>query len=157
LTLGDMEAIFRDVPLIQHISPQVDGNVQLVSERSNWTTRSRGVSPDYLPIKRWSISLGAVFTDEDVASGRNVILIGQTVRERLFGPEDPIAKVVRMNGQPYEVVGVLAAKGQSATGFDQDDTVFVPYTTAFKKIVAPGVTWVDDIVCSATSPEAVAP
>ena len=157
LTLGDMEAIAREVPLIHRISPQVDGTVQLVTERSNWTTRSRGVAPDYLAIKRYSVASGALFTAEDVASAKSVILIGETVRKQLFGAEDPIGQIVRVNGQPHEIVGVLAPKGQSATGFDQDDAVMVPYTTALKKQRAPGIVWVDDIVCSANDPASVKP
>src|SRR5262249_40164652 len=96
-------------------------------------------------------------TDEDLAKARNVILIGQTVRERLFGEEEPSGKVVRVNGQVYEVVGLLKPKGQSASGSDQDDTVMVPYTTALKKLRPPGIAWVDDIVCSAVTPAAVVP
>ncbi|MDB4936893.1 MAG: Macrolide export ATP-binding/permease protein MacB [Labilithrix sp.] len=157
LTLGDAEAIAREVTLIQNISPQVDGNVQLVSPRSNWSTRSRGVAAAYLTIKRFSLASGAVFTDEDIGSARNVLLMGQTVRERLFGTENPVGQVVRMNGQPFEVVGLLAPKGQSATGADQDDVVMVPYTTANRKLRPVGQAWLDDIVCSAASPEAVAP
>src|SRR5262249_44002469 len=124
--------------------------------RTNWKPYARGVAPDCLPIKRWNITSGSVFTAEDVASAKNVILIGQTVRERLFGEDDPIGSLVRVNGQPYEVVGLLTAKGQSASGSDQDDTVFVPYMTALKKLRPPGISYVDDIVCSATSPEDVA-
>lgn len=155
LTLGDMEAISREVPLIQRISPQIDGTVQLVSERSNWTTRSRGVAPDYLAIKRYTIREGAAFTMEEVAGARNVVLLGETVRRQLFGAEDPVGRIVRVNGQPHEVLGVLAPKGQSATGTDQDDAIMVPYTTALKKQRAPGVAWVDDIVCSAVDASSV--
>jgi putative ABC transport system permease protein len=157
LTLGDAEAIAREVPFIQRVSPQVDGNVQLVSAQSNWSTRSRGIAASYLTIKRFAVAAGAVFTDEDVGSGRNVVLMGQTVRERLYGAENPVGQVVRMNGQPFEVIGLLAPKGQSATGADQDDVVMVPYTTANRKLRPVGQAWLDDIVCSAVSPEAVAP
>jgi putative ABC transport system permease protein len=157
LTLGDMEAIKREVPSITRISPQVDGTVSLVSERSNWTTRSRGVSPDYLAIKRYAVASGALFTNEDVASAKSVIVLGETVKKQLFGPEDPIGQLVRVNGLPHEVIAVLAPKGQSASGTDQDDAVWVPYTTALKKQRAPGIVWVDDIVCSAADPGSVKP
>lgn len=157
LTLGDMEAIAREVPLVHRISPQVDATVQLVSDRSNWTTRSRGVSPDYLAIKRYAIGAGAAFTAEDIAGARSVVLIGETVKTQLFGREDPIGQLVRVNGQPHEIVGVLAPKGQSATGMDQDDAIMVPYTTALKKQRAPGIVWVDDIVCSAVDADSVKP
>jgi putative ABC transport system permease protein len=157
LTLGDMAAIAREVPTVARVSPQIDGTVQLVTERGNWTTRSRGVAPAYVAIKRFPLAAGDVFTDDDVTAARNVLLLGQTVRARLFGDEDPIGQLVRVNGQPFAVSGLLAPKGQSATGQDQDDVVMVPYTVAIKKLRPPGVTWVDDIVCTATSPEAVAP
>jgi putative ABC transport system permease protein len=157
LTVADRDAILREVPLIARSSPQVDASVQIVSDKSNWMTRGRGISQDYLPIKRWEIQAGSVFSDDDLAQARNVILLGQTVRERLFGEEDPIGKVVRVNGQVYEVTGLLKAKGQSASGSDQDDTVMLPFTTALRKLRPPGQIWVDDVVCSAISPAAVKP
>jgi putative ABC transport system permease protein len=156
LTIGDMEAIYREVPLIHRISPQIDGSVIIASARANWTTRSRGIAPDYLAIKRFDVSSGAVFSDEDVRVGRNVLVIGQTVRKQLFGDEDPVGQPLRVNAQPFVVVGLLAPKGQSATGQDQDDVVMVPYTTAVKKLRPFGMTWVDDIVCSAAAPDSVA-
>jgi putative ABC transport system permease protein len=155
LTVGDMQAILEDVPLVRRASPQVDASVQIVSERSNWKTTSRGIAPDYLAIKRWVVGAGAPFTDDDVGSARNVILLGQTVRERLFGPEDALGKIVRVDGQPFEVVGMLAPKGQSASGYDMDDTAMVPYTTSLKELRPPGIPYVDDIVCSAISADAV--
>ena len=157
LTLGDMEAIKRDVHSIDRISPQLDGNVTVVSERGNWSTRFRGVAPDYLPIKRFATAQGSPFTDDDVAARRDVVLLGQTVVEHLFPADSPLGQNVRMNGQSFTVVGVLAPKGQSATGQDQDDTVMLPYTSAMKKLRAQNITWVDDIVCSAESAAAVTP
>src|SRR5205085_3008574 len=111
--------------------------------------RSRGVAPAYLAIKRYAVSEGDPFTDEDVAAARNVLLIGQTVRAQLFGEANPIGELVRVNAQPFTVAGILAPKGQSATGQDQDDVIMVPYTVAIKKLRPAGITWVDDIVCSA--------
>jgi putative ABC transport system permease protein len=157
LTLGDMEAIAREVPLVEKVSPQIDGTVQLVSARSNWTTRSRGISAAYLPIKRFDVARGGVWTDEDLATARNVLVMGETVRKQLFAEDDAVGQVVRVNGQPFTIVGLLAPKGQSAMGQDQDDVVMVPYTTAIKKLRPLGMAWVDDIVCSAVSPEAVVP
>jgi putative ABC transport system permease protein len=155
LTLGDMEAIAREVPTVRRISPQIDGTVAITSQRSNWTTRSRGIHPDYLPVKRYDLEAGAVFTDEDIGAARNVLVIGQTVRTQLFGPEDPIGADVRVNGLPFVVIGLLAPKGQSAVGQDLDDIVMVPYTTALKKLRPKGMMWVDDIVCSAESSDAI--
>ncbi|HEX4516237.1 MAG TPA: ABC transporter permease [Polyangiaceae bacterium] len=157
LTIADMEAIARDVPLIRRISPQVDGSVAIVSAHANWTTRARGIRPDYLPIKRYDIAAGDIFSEEDVSGARNVMVIGRTVQEQLFRDESPVGASVRVNGQPFVVVGVLAPKGQSATGQDMDDVVMVPYTTAIKKLRPFGMNWVDDIVCSAESRDAIAP
>jgi putative ABC transport system permease protein len=156
LTIDDAEAILHEVPLIQRMSPQVDGTVLLVAREHNWTTRSRGILPDYLDIKRWEIEAGAPFTLDDVSRAANVCLIGRTVSDRLFGGESPVGQIVRIGGQPFEVTGLLGAKGQSADGRDQDDTIFVPYTTALKKIRGGGgPPWVDDIMCSALTPEAI--
>jgi putative ABC transport system permease protein len=157
LTLSDLDAIAREVPLIERISPQIDGSVVIASAHANWTTRSRGIAPDYLTIKRFDISSGNLFSEDDLRSAANVLVIGQTVKTQLFGDDDPVGQSLRVNAQPFVVAGVLAPKGQSATGQDQDDVIMVPYTTAIKKLQPVGVMWVDDIVCSAVSTEAVAP
>lgn len=154
LTLGDAEAIRREVPLIERLSPQVDGGVLAIYGDRNWTTRYRGIAPDYIAIKSWRLAAGSLFTEEDLERASNVCVIGQTVRERLFGSIDPIGRIIRVAGQPFEVVGVLAPKGQSATGQDQDDTLMLPYTTAQKKLRGNGLAWLDDILCSAIAPEA---
>ena len=157
LTLGDEEALRAEIPLIKRASPQVDGSVLAIYGDRNWPTRYRGVAPEYLDIKRWVIARGATFTDDAMSRADNVCIIGQTVRVKLFGEEDPIGKVIRLGTQPFEVVGLLAPKGQSATGQDQDDTLMLPHTTAQKKLRGGSVAYLDDILCSAMSPEAVGP
>lgn len=157
LTMEDDEAIRAQIPLIKSVSPNVDGSVLLVRGDRNWTSRYRGVTPEYLEIKRWRIAEGAPFTDDAVLHAANVCLIGETVRNRLFGNEPAVGEIVRIGVAPFEVVGVLAHKGQSANGQDQDDTVMMPYTTVQKKLRVRGVTWLDDIMCSATAPEDVDP
>ena len=157
LTLEDEEAIRTEIPFIRSASPQVDGSVLAVYGDRNWSSRYRGVAPEYLPIKRWVIERGSVFSDDAVSHATNVCVIGQTVRAQLFGEEDPIGHVIRLGAQPFEVVGLLAAKGQSATGQDQDDTIMLPHTTAQKKLRGGGIAFLDDILCSAVSPEAVGP
>jgi putative ABC transport system permease protein len=158
LTMEDADAIARDVPLISRISPQVDGNALLITGQLNWTTRVRGETPAYLAIKKWDVALGASFSDEDVVQAANKVILGQTVRQRLFGEADPVGQIVRIQRVAFEVVGVLGAKGASADGRDQDDWVLIPYTTAQSKLRGKTVTpWVDDILCSAVSPEAVQP
>jgi putative ABC transport system permease protein len=155
LTPDDLEAILREVPLIKRASPNVDGTLLIAYGDRNWTTHYRGVSPEYIDIKSWHIAEGTSLTDDAMQRAANVCLIGQTVRERLFGSGNAVGEKVRIGVHPFEVAGVLAPKGQSATGQDQDDTVMVPYTTAQMKLRAKGVTWLDDILCSAASAEAV--
>lgn len=157
LMLGDADAILREVPEIRRVSPNLDGTLLAVHETHNWTTHYRGVSPDYLEIKRWTIASGGAFTDEDVERASDVCLVGETVKQKLFGGEDAVGEVVRIGMQPFRVVGVLAPKGQSATGQDQDDTIMFPYTTAMKKIRGGGQVLLDDILCSARGPEDIAP
>jgi putative ABC transport system permease protein len=157
LLLDDMEAIQREVPLLKNVSPNIDGKVLVAYQRQNWTTGYRGVYPSYLDIKRWQVAEGAAFTDQQNELATSVCLIGETVRQRLFGAGNAIGEAIHIAGQPFEVVGVLAPKGQSAFGTDQDDTVMLPYATAQKKIRGKGGTWLDDVLCSAVSAEAVNP
>ena len=153
LTLDDAMAIKRQIPLIKSVSPNVDGSIQVIYGNQNWFTGYRGVSPEYFDIKRWVVDQGAAFTADDVENAADVCAIGRTVREQLFGAEDPIGKVIRLNGLPMKVVATLMPKGLSMSGQDQDDTILMPYTVVQKKIK--GVTWLDDILCSAVSQDAV--
>lgn len=157
LMLDDAEAIRREVPLISRISPQIDGTIHVIHGDRDWTTRFRGETPDYFAIKRWTVAAGAAFTDQDVAESASRIMIGETVRQQLFGADDPVGATVRASGQLFEVIGVLAPKGQSAEGRDQDDWILLPYTTAHAKLRGKGPFWLDDILCSAIAPEAVNP
>jgi len=157
LTVEDAQAILREVPLIKSVSPHVDSKVSVAFGNRNWTTQYRGVAPEYLEIKRWQLAEGVAFTDEQVEQAANVCVIGQTVRDQLFGPEKAVGQDIRLNNQLCQVIGVLAPKGQSAMGWDQDDTLLLPFTTAQKKLRGKGFTWVDDIMCSAISAQAVNP
>jgi putative ABC transport system permease protein len=157
LTIEDAEAIRREVPAIRRISPQIDGTINLVHGNRNWTTRFRGETPEYLAIKRWEVVQGMPFSQEDVEQSASKVLIGNTVRTHLFGNDDPVGQTVRSSRQLFEVVGVLAAKGQSGDGRDQDDWILLPYTTAKTKLRGIGPLWLDDILCSAETPAAVNP
>jgi putative ABC transport system permease protein len=157
LTVADGEAIGRDVPLIKRVTPNVDGRAQIVWGNRNWNTHWRGIDVTYFDIKRWAVREGAPFLENDVREARSVMLLGETVREKLFGPQDAVGQVVRVNQQLFTVVGVLARKGQTAMGQDQDDTIILPWTSAQKKLRGKSQTWLDDILCSAVAPEAVAP
>ena len=153
LTVGDATAILQQVRLVKSVSAQVDGSVQIVYGNQNWSTIYRGEGPDYFEIKRWTVRTGVPFTEEDVRRGADVCVIGETVRQQLFGGEEPLGKVIRVSDVPCKVIGTLAPKGQSWFGQDQDDTIIMPYTTVQKKIA--GITWLKDIMCSAISPAAV--
>ena len=153
LTLEDGKAVLEQIGLIKSMSPNVDSRVQVVYGNLNWGTTYRGVSPEFLEIRKWEIASGAAFTQSDVTNASSVCLLGQTVVDGIFGEEDPVGKIVRVNDMPCRVVGTLQAKGASATGQDQDDFILIPYTTAQRRIN--GVTWLDDIYFSAISREAL--
>ncbi|MFI5111833.1 MAG: ABC transporter permease [Terriglobales bacterium] len=155
LMQSDVEAIIKQVPLIKLVSANVDSHTQVVYANKNWFTGYRGVAPEYFQIKRWPMSLGAPFTQADVDRASDVCVIGETVRQQLFDIEDPIGKVIRVGTLPCLVMGVLVARGQTGFGNDQDDTIVMPYTTAQKKLK--GTSWLDDIVCSAVTAEAINP
>jgi putative ABC transport system permease protein len=155
LTVRDVEGIREAVPLVKSVSPNIDGRVQVIYGNQNWYTQYRGVTPEYLGIRRWTIARGASFTHQDVTLSANVGLLGKTTAGMLFGEADPIGKMIRVGSQPVRVIGLLAPKGETATGQDQDDTILMPSTTVQHKIK--GASWLDDIMCSAISPEAVGP
>mgnify|MGYP005810092577 CR=1 FL=1 len=155
LTVEDATAIGKQIRLIKAVSPHVNARLQVVYGNRNWNTMYRGVSPEYLQIKRWDVVQGVPFTHDDVDRAASVCLIGKTLVDQLFVPENPIGKTIRVGTMPCQVIGVLAERGQSGFGQDQDDTMWLPYTTAQKKLK--GITWVDDIMLSAVSQEAVNP
>jgi putative ABC transport system permease protein len=149
LVVADAGAIKTLTGLVTNVSPQVDTGVQLVYGNQNWRSIVRGESPEYLLVKQWAVVMGESFTEEDVRAARNVCVLGQTVWKRLFFSDDPIGQTIRVKSLPCRVIGVLAPKGASAMGQDQDDMFLMPYTTVQKKIK--GHYWLDDIICSATS------
>ncbi len=155
LTIGDARAIKQQVPLITLMSPQVDTGVQVVYGNQNWSTQVRGVSPEYITIRRWQIERGTMFTENEVEGADDVCVLGATVARFLFPDEDPIGKSIRVKNLPCRVIGVFAAKGQSATGQDQDDMFLMPWTAVQRKVM--GITWLDDIMLSAASDDAIAP
>jgi putative ABC transport system permease protein len=155
LKLSDARAIQQQVPVVSKVSPGVGSQAQVVYGNQNWFTRLRGVSPAYLEIRRWVIASGSAFSQREVDSAANVCLIGQTVVENLFGDEDPVGKIIRVQNLPFRIIGVLASKGQSPFGNDEDDTLIVPFTTVQKKVA--GIDWLQFIVCSAVSQEAIHP
>ena len=130
LVMADAIAIKNQVSLIKSVSANVDDPVQVIYGNQNWHTSYRGVSPEYFDIKRWYVGQGAFFSQDDVDRAADVCVLGRTVRDQLFGVNDPIGKVIRINNLPCKVVATLVPKGLSLSGQDQDDTVIIPYTMA---------------------------
>jgi putative ABC transport system permease protein len=109
--------------------------MQIVNGNRNWNGPVNGVSPSYLTIRDWSFSSGGPFTQTDLDSAARVALIGQTIVDNLFDPgEEPVGAIIRLKNVPFRVIGVLSPKGQSAQGSDQDDVIFIPFTTAERKV-----------------------
>lgn len=134
LTLEDAKAIADQIPLVTHVTPNVDGHAQVVFGNQNWSTQMRGVSADYLFVKKLAVEHGTIFDQGEIDRADNVCVVGVTVSNYLFvNHEDPIGQTIRVANQPCKVIGLLEAKGQSATGQDQDDTIIMPYTTVMKK------------------------
>jgi putative ABC transport system permease protein len=152
--IPDDATAIRDLPGVQYVAPGVDQGAQIVAGNQNWFTRISGTDVDLPLIRSWGVASGQFFTSEDVRSAAKVAVIGETVRTMLFGEEvDPIGQIIRVRNQPFKVVGVMAPKGQSAMGQDQDDAVFAPYTTVQKKFR--GITYIQNITVSAASADNV--
>jgi len=152
LTVDDLQAILREVPLIRSGAPGVGAGGQVVYGNLNWNTRILGTTPEYFEVRNWPVQAGTLFSDEDVDAAQNVCVLGQTVVDNLFGPENPVGKTIRIGNLPFRVLGVMSSKGQSAMGDDQDDRIMAPYTTVQKKIA--GITWLHFMSMSAISREA---
>ena len=126
----DREAILRECTAVRAAAPLVKTNPQLIYGNKNWSpSNTNGSTPEYLDIHNWPIAYGTMFSDQDVRSGSQVCVIGQTVVRELFDTENPVGKTIRLNNLSFKVVGVLAKKGANMTGWDQDDTLVVPWTT----------------------------
>ena len=135
LTEDDARAMERELDSIQVAAPTVRGGVQVIAGNANWSTALVGVTPGFLEARDWETAVGRPLTQEDLDGATKVALLGQTVVQNLFGGTDPIGQVIRIKKVPLTVVGVLARKGQSTQGQDQDDTVLVPLSTAKKKVL----------------------
>ena len=134
LNVDDAKAIQAEIPGVKYVAPNLGGAAQVVFGNQNWSTVISGITPEVLDIREWPLSLGRPFTQQDVDGATKVCLLGQTVVDNLFGGIDPIGQVIRIKNVPFTVIGVLASKGQSTMGQDQDDTIIVPLTTAQKKL-----------------------
>jgi putative ABC transport system permease protein len=149
LTPDDAAAI-QQVQGVQYKAAGVNTRGQVVAGNMNWNTQIQGTDVDLPAIRSWPTIDGTFFTPVDVATASKVAAIGTVVRDQLFGPDiSPVGDVIRINNQPFTVVGVMASKGQSGMGTDQDDVIFVPYTTVMKKLR--GITFIQNVTVSAAS------
>jgi putative ABC transport system permease protein len=135
LSEADAKDLVAQCPDIALATPTVRGGAQVVFENNNWATIIFGATPDYLLIRDLSIADGAAFSQQDVVGATKVALLGKTVVNNLFGDADPIGQTIRIKQVPFTVVGVLAPKGQSSTGQDQDDVILLPISTAKRKVI----------------------
>jgi putative ABC transport system permease protein len=155
LTADDAESI-RRVNGVAYVSPGVRTRQQIIAGAQNWSANIEGVSADLPMIRSWPLEYGTFFGPGDVANDEKVCVIGTEVRDTLFGQgANPVGRQVRIGIHPFTVVGVLQSKGQSSGGDDQDDAVFIPYTTAQKRLM--GVDYLRTISISAATAEGVAP
>jgi len=154
LRVDDAKAILNEIPAVKYVAPGLGGGAQVVFGNQNWSTIVNGYTPEVLEIREWPLASGRSFTQQDIDGATKVCLLGQTVVDNLFGGIDPMGQIIRIKLVPFTVIGVLAPKGQSTQGQDQDDTIIVPLTTAQKKLFGmqfPGmVRW---ILVQATEPE----
>ncbi len=136
LTVGDAQAIADGggpIALVTYMDRQAG---QVVSGNRNWSTSIQGTTSNYFAIRDWQPSIGRIFTDSEEKAGAAVCLLGQTVVDNLFGEgQNPVGATVRVKNFPMKIIGVLAVKGQSSYGQDQDDVVIVPFNTAERKVL----------------------
>jgi putative ABC transport system permease protein len=153
LVYEDLQAILRECPAVAAAAPGTQTSSQVVFGNDNWATRIVGTEPQYFTIRAWPLQSGVYFEQAQVEQNANVAVIGETVRKNLFPVTDPLGQTVRIKNLPFTIIGVLQPKGSSAgMGDDQDDQVFVPFTTHQKKLT--GETWLRYLMVSAVSLEA---
>ena len=154
LTDEDVFAMDREIPTIAAASPIVNASGQMVFGNQNWFVRIQGSNEKFPQIREWKIEQGEFFTDADVRSASRVVVLGKTVGDKLFPGIDPIGQTIRVRNLPFRVVGVLAAKGQSMVGQDQDDTAVMPYTTVQRKLLGQQIPSINQAMISSVSQQA---
>ena len=154
LTAEEALAVAREIPGVVAVSPEVRDRQQIMGNGLNWNTQVLGESPDYLSIRAWELSDGAMFGETDIAGATKVAVIGKTIADQLFAGTDPIGQTLRIRNLPFKIIGVLKPKGFNFFGSDQDDTVILPYTSAMRRVM--GRTYLSAILIQAQSPEQMA-
>ncbi|OIO68843.1 MAG: multidrug ABC transporter substrate-binding protein [Zetaproteobacteria bacterium CG_4_9_14_3_um_filter_49_83] len=115
-------------------APMVQSGVQVVYGPNNWGTTAIGTTADYLQIRNWELASGRDFSDSEMQSGMRVAMIGQDVASELFGRDDPVGRMMRIQQSPFRIIGLLSIKGQSLDGRSQDDAILVPLRTAQRQL-----------------------
>lgn len=136
LTVNDALDLRKKLPTLHETGWAKRDVMQIVYGNQNVNVPVNGISPTYLTIRDWSFTSGGPFTEEEMEATSRVALLGQTVVDNLFASgEDPVGKMIRIKNVPFRIIGVLAPKGQSPTGNDQDDVIFIPFTTAERRVL----------------------
>ncbi len=134
LTLADADKLRNESQTLAAVSPVIIGRSQVIAPAGNWRTAINGVDTDYQTIRDWQTDAGAFFGPEDVRAARSVAVLGRTVAQRIFADSDPVGQEIQIAALRFKVAGVLAPKGQTASGSDSDDVILVPYTTAATRL-----------------------
>jgi len=135
LTEDDSIAIAKEISTVQVTAPFMRGGAQIVASGQNWATTVYGVDPGWFEAREWEVESGRLFEPEEIQRGLQVALIGETVAKNLFAGIDPLRQIIRVRNVPFTVVGVMAKKGQSSFGQDQDDVVLVPLSAARQRVL----------------------
>ncbi len=135
LTQDDVDAIAKQCPDIQYVSPQVSVGGQVMYGSNNWNTEVTGAYSSYFGIRNQTVVNGEYFTAADEKEAAKVCILGQTVVDNLFGETDPVGKYIRINKIPFKVIGVLKKQGQNSFGRDQDDVIMAPFSTVYKRMM----------------------
>jgi len=150
LKLSDIDALKNEASDLSAVSPEVRQGVQVIFGNMNDQTTVYGINREYLSIKKLEISDGRMFTDSEIRGLAKVCLLGRTVVQNLFGPnEDPVGAEIRIRDLPFQVIGVLKPKGDNAMGMDQDDIILAPYTSVMRRLET--IDYVNAIYGSAVS------
>jgi putative ABC transport system permease protein len=128
-------AIAKEIPVVQVTAPFMRGGAQIVAGGQNWATSVFGVDLGWFEAREWEVGSGRLFEPEEIARGAQVALIGETVAKNLFAGVDPLREVIRVRNVPFTIIGVMAKKGQSTFGQDQDDVVVVPLSAARQRVL----------------------
>jgi putative ABC transport system permease protein len=134
LTVADAEAIEREASGVEAVAPVVELNVQAIYGTANWAPEVVGSTPGYSAVRDYRVAEGRGLLMSDVRSAAKVCVLGRTVADKLFEGDDPVGKIIRLRTVPFQVIGVFETKGQAMGGWDQDDFILVPLTTAQRRL-----------------------